>query len=109
MKFLIDAQLPPALVRWLGEAGCEAQAVRDLGLRDADDGAIWRHAEQNGQVIVTKDEDFVLRVLATKAGPAVLWLRAGNTSNARLRAWFIPQVPQLVALLGQGCRLVEVR
>ena len=70
---------------------------------------IWSYAEQNGYVIVTKDEDFVLRVQSTEVGPRVLWLRVGNTSNVRLRAWFIPQVPQLVALLGQGCRLVEVR
>ncbi len=40
MKFLADAQLPPALARWLVEAGCEAQAVREIGLREADDGAI---------------------------------------------------------------------
>ncbi len=55
MKFLVDAQLPPALARWFVEAGCEAQAVREIGLRDAEDGAIWRHAEVNGLVIVTKD------------------------------------------------------
>lgn len=48
MKFLVDAQLPPALARWLIEAGCEAQVVREIGLREADDGVIWRYAETNG-------------------------------------------------------------
>lgn len=62
MKFLIDAQLPPALARWLVEAGCEAQAVREIGLRMAEDNAIWRHAESGDCVIVTKDEDFARRV-----------------------------------------------
>ena len=109
MKFLVDAQLPPALVRWLVEAGCEAQAVREIGLREAEDGAIWRHAEANGFVIVTKDEDFALRVQATKSGPCVVWLRVGNTSNAALRAWFVPRVPQIVAFLNQELRLVENR
>ncbi|QYM77618.1 DUF5615 family PIN-like protein [Horticoccus luteus] len=37
---MVDAQLPPALARWLAEAGCEAQAVREIGLRGAVDGAI---------------------------------------------------------------------
>jgi predicted nuclease of predicted toxin-antitoxin system len=60
-------------------------------------------------VIVTKDEDFPLRAQATAAGPSVVWLRVGNTSNAALRAWFVPRVPQIVALLAQGTRLVEVR
>lgn len=71
--------------------------------------AIWRHAETNGFVIVTKDEDFTLRVQATESGPCVVWLRVGNTSNAALRAWFVPRVPQIVALLDQGTRLVEIR
>lgn len=109
MKFLIDAQLPPALALWLSEAGCEAQAVREIGLREANDGAIWRHAEVCGYVIVTKDEDFALRVHGTEAGPCVVWLRVGNTSNAALRDWFLPRVPQIVAMLAQGTRLVEIR
>jgi predicted nuclease of predicted toxin-antitoxin system len=44
VKFLVDAQLPPALALWLCEAGHEAQAVREAGLREAEDGAIWNHA-----------------------------------------------------------------
>jgi predicted nuclease of predicted toxin-antitoxin system len=109
VKFLVDAQLPPALARWLCDAGCDAQAVRELGLREADDSAIWRHAEASGCVIVTKDDDFALRVQATQSGPSVVWLRAGNTSNAALRAWLIPKVPQIVTLIDQGSRLVEIR
>lgn len=92
-----------------GWAGYEAQAVREIGLREADDGAIWRHAEANGSVIVTKDEDFALRVQATQSGPSVVWLRMGNTSNAALRAWLGLQLPQIVALIRQGSRLVEIR
>jgi hypothetical protein len=33
MRLLVDAQLPPALARWLGEHGLSATAVRQLGLR----------------------------------------------------------------------------
>lgn len=109
MKFLVDAQLPPALCRWLADAGCEAQAVRDIGLREADDAAIWRHAVATGDVIVTKDEDFARRLHASETGPRVVWLRVGNTSNAALRAWFIPRVPQIVRLIAEGARLVEIR
>jgi predicted nuclease of predicted toxin-antitoxin system len=109
VKFLVDAQLPPALAYWLIEAGCEAQAVREIGLREAEDGVIWRHAQAHGLVIVTKDEDFALRVQATESGPGVVWLRVGNTSNAALRAWFVPRVPQIVTLLAGSTRLVEIR
>ncbi len=58
MKFLVDAQLPPALAVCLREAGHEAKHVDDVGLRDAEDGAVWAHALQGGLIIVTKDEDF---------------------------------------------------
>jgi len=83
--------------------------VREIGLRDADDGAIWRHAEATGCAIVTKDEGFARRVQATENGPCAVWLRAENTTNAALRAWFVPRVPEIVALLAQGTRLVEIR
>lgn len=55
---MVDAQLPPALAPWLREAGYDAQAVREVGLREADEGGIWGHAQAQGRVIVTKDEDF---------------------------------------------------
>lgn len=109
MKFLIDAQLPPALAQWLREAGYEAQAVREIELREADDSTIWHHAAANDWAIITKDEDFALRVQATERGPCVVWLRVGNSSNAALRTWFIPQVPQIVTMLSHGSRLVEIR
>lgn len=83
--------------------------MRNIGLRDANDGAIWRHAEAGGYAIVTKDEDFALRAQASETGPSVVWLRVGNTSNAALQAWLVPQVPRIVALLAQGTRLVEIR
>ena len=63
MTFIIDAQLPPALARTLRAVGCEAFAVRELGLRDAADTQLWNYALQHGAAIVTKDEDFAQRCL----------------------------------------------
>jgi predicted nuclease of predicted toxin-antitoxin system len=108
VKFLLDAQLPPALARWLQEAGHDAQPVREVGLREADDNAIWGYAQANGLVLLTKDEDFAMRVQQTQAGPVVVWLRVGNSSNRALRAWLEPRMPGIVQLATQGSRLVEV-
>jgi predicted nuclease of predicted toxin-antitoxin system len=108
MRFLADAQLPPALVIWLREQGHEAEAVREAGLREAGDGAIWAYALRTGAVILTKDEDFAVRSQQTSDGPAVVWLRVGNASNRALRAWLEPRLAGIVQLLGQGSRLVEV-
>ncbi len=109
MKFLVDAQLPPALARWLREAGHDAQAVRELGLREAEDADFWKHALANDAAIITKDEDFPRRAHQTDVAPVVVWLCVGNVSNHALQRWFLPQVPAIVTWIGEGTRVLEVR
>ena len=75
MKFVVDAQLPPALARLLRETGCDAFAVREIGLREATDAEIWRYAVQQQAVIITKDEDFAERCLYSRDQPV------------RIRSW----------------------
>ena len=108
MKFLVDAQLPPALARWLREAGHEASHVEDVGLRDSADSAIWAHALRESAVIVTKDEDFAMRSAQAAQVPVIVWLRVGNTTNRALQAWILPRLPGVAVLVAQGSRLVEV-
>ncbi len=108
MTFLVDAQLPPALAQWLREAGLDAAHVHDLGLREATDGRIWAEALRRGAVIVTKDEDFAARAAHDAAGPVVVWLRIGNSTNRSLRAWLEPRMSGIRLLLRQGSRVVEV-
>jgi len=62
MRFVVDAQLPPALARLLATHGHTAEHVADIGLRDADDSPIWAYALLHQAVFVTKDEDFPHRV-----------------------------------------------
>ena len=69
MILWIDAQLSPALARWLSDTfGVTAHAVRDLGLRDAKDLAIFHAAREAGAVLMSKDSDFVL--LLERFGPS---------------------------------------
>ena len=109
MKFLVDAQLPPALAHWLRDAGHDAEAVRDVGLREAEDDDIWNHALATGAVLITKDEDFPKRAQQTAAGPVIVWLRIGNATNQILRQWFLPQLPQAIIWIEQGVRVLEIR
>jgi predicted nuclease of predicted toxin-antitoxin system len=109
VKFLVDAQLPPALARALREAGYEVQAVRELGLREAEDDAIWDYALANQAVIVTKDQDFTDRLLSGRTAPIIVWLRIGNTSNRALLAWLLPLWPDILSRIESGDKLIEVR
>jgi predicted nuclease of predicted toxin-antitoxin system len=109
MRFLVDAQLPPALARFLETRGHEAKAAREVGLREAEDPAIWTFAQIGPWIVVTKDEDFAERALRSQTGPQVLWLRIGNSTNRVLLAWLEPLLPAAVKDLQAGHRLVELR
>ena len=107
MKFLIDAQLPPALCRWLRERGHDAAHVSEVGLLAASDAVIGARAAAEGEVLVSKDDDFVVLRLPDRF--ALLWLRCGNATNAALTAWLEPRRAEITALLEAGERFVEVR
>ena len=81
MRFLVDAQLPPALARWLASQGHEAEHVFDLDMVSASDRVIWDYARSSSAVIGTKDEDFAVRRALLDNGPQIVWLRIGNTPD----------------------------
>lgn len=109
MRFIVDALLPPALARWLVEAGHDAQPVEEIGLREAEDRPIWRYALEHQAVVITKDEDFAGQTRQGASGPVIVWLRIGNASNRALRVWFAPQLPQIIAWIEEGHHLIQVR
>ena len=102
MRFLVDAQLPPVLARWLVEQGHAAAHVIDRRLERDTDEAIWIHAGQSGDAIVTKDEDFATRRLLATDGPATVWIRIGNTTNPELLSRMSEHLPEILAVLTRG-------
>jgi len=108
MKFLVDAQLPPALARWLTAQGHEAAHVADIGLGAADDMSIWRHACADGYALISKDDDFVLLRLREPEAK-LIWVTMGNCSKANLLSRFATALPELLAALEGGEPLVELR
>jgi predicted nuclease of predicted toxin-antitoxin system len=108
MKFLVDAQLPPALARSLTAKGHAAEHVGDIGLQASSDEAIWDYALREGAEIVTKDEDFGQRKNMTESGPAVVWIRLPNTRRHDLLAWFETILPDVLAAMERGETLIEI-
>jgi len=109
VRFIVDAQLPPALARSLEAMGHQAEHVVEVEMRDATDHLIWKRAIETKAVIVTKDEDFVIRLTQETAVPPIVWLRIGNCSRRALMEWFNPLFPSILDCLNRGDRLVEVR
>ena len=108
MRFLVDAQLPPALARWLEDQGHQAQHVVDLGLGSAGDRIVWERARETGAAILTKDEDFVIMSMREPEGPPVVWLRLGNTTRRVLLVQFSTLLPRIEQALSAGERVIEV-
>jgi predicted nuclease of predicted toxin-antitoxin system len=109
VKFLIDANLPPALALWLASEGHEAHHVSDLGLEAVPDREIWRRARDFDACIVTKDEDFVLLQALDRAGPAIVWIRIGNAVRRVLLQRLPVLWPAVMSAIERGDKIIEMR
>lgn len=71
-------------MRQLADLYPESEHVRELGLQEADDEVIWRHAAVAGFAIVTKDDDYRQRSFVRGHPPKVIWIRLGNCTTAEV-------------------------
>jgi predicted nuclease of predicted toxin-antitoxin system len=105
----VDAQLPPALAKWLrdlGESG--AVHIADLGLLQAEDPEIFEKARQEAAVVITKDNDFVQILERRGPPPVIVWVTCGNRSNPALKDLIVRSWPRAKELLAAGEILVEI-
>lgn len=108
MKFIVDAQLPPALARFLTGLGEEAIHVLDAGLLEANDSEIWDFALNHDWIIISKDEDFPFRAAMIQSPPRIIWVRVGNCSKQRLIDIFSTYWDSIKAEFNAGALLVEL-
>jgi predicted nuclease of predicted toxin-antitoxin system len=109
MTIWVDAQLSPRTAGWISDQfSFESKALRDLGLRDAEDYGIFEAARKSGTVILTKDADFLHLLERYGSPPKVLWLTCGNTSEAALQQLLGKHLDSAIDLLESGESLVEI-
>lgn len=110
MKLWVDVQLPPGICGWLhSNFGIESSHVQDIDLREADDSQVFAAARREGEVVFTKDEDFIDLVTRLGTPPQILWLRVGNCSNDDLRSFLLVTLPAALEALRKGDTVVELR
>jgi len=108
MKFLIDAQLPRRLCKWLREAGHDVVHTLDLPLGNATpDTVVLSIAERDQRVVVTKDDDFVQSHLIVGRPEKLLLVATGNIGNAELEALLRNNLARIEQALQSG-RFVEI-
>lgn len=86
MKLLFDQNLSPRLVKSLADLYPGSVHVRDVGLHNALDEAVWEYAARHGLSIVSKDADFHQRSFLFGPPPKVIWVRRGNCSTFDIEA-----------------------
>ncbi len=74
----------------------------------APDSHIWRKAAELDAVLVTKDADFITLRALKGEGPAVVWIRIGNTTRHVLLRRIETSLAEIVAALARGEHVVAV-
>jgi predicted nuclease of predicted toxin-antitoxin system len=108
VRFLFDAQLPPALARQIANTGHEASHVSEAWLLKAPDRQIWLHAAASAAVLITKDADFVTMRALNATGPAIIWVRIGNVLRRVLLNRFAGVFPSILSALERGDTIIEI-
>jgi len=108
VRFLVDAQLPSQLARFLNARGHDAQHTSELtdGNRTTD-ARIAELADHEGRVVVTKDRDFRDAHLIRRSPQRLLIVTTGNITNAAL-LWLFDAHLDAVARALEEADLVEL-
>ncbi len=103
MKFLIDAQLPARLARFLQHAGHDAvhTSVLPTGNHTTDT-RITEIADGQSRVVVTKDRDFRDGHLLWGSPRRLLVVATGNITNTELLALFQRNLDAICAALSEA-------
>lgn len=109
MIIWLDAQLSPVLANWIrSEFKVQCFPIRDVCPVNIPDEALFLKAKGSADLIITKDVDLVNILQHVGPPPSILWLRMGNTSNARLKAVFSKQMAEVLRMIEGGEPLVEL-
>ncbi len=102
MKFIVDAQLPRRLARFLQDSGYDAIHTLDLPQQNSTpDSNINTLSVAQSRIVITKDSDFVDSFLTIQQPYKLLLISTGNIKNAELETLFATYLPQIIDLLTQ--------
>lgn len=110
MKFIVDTQLPPKLVKFLKHRGFDSVHTTDFQdghlLKDSE---IMRIALVEDRIVVTKDSDFSDYFMIKGAPPKVLLVELGNVKNSELIRTFDEHLNEILIAFEEGCNLLIFR
>jgi predicted nuclease of predicted toxin-antitoxin system len=100
MKFIVDAQLPTRLAKFLQGEGYDTIHTSDLPQQNATpDSSINTLSIAQERIVITKDSDFVDSFLTIQQPYKLLLITTGNIRNSELEVLFAENLSILVTLL----------
>jgi predicted nuclease of predicted toxin-antitoxin system len=100
MKFIVDAQLPKRLARFLQSEGYDAVHTLDLPQQNATpDAMITSISIEQQRIVITKDTDFVESFLLQGKPYKLILIGTGNIKNTELESLIAANLQQLVELI----------
>ena len=109
MRFLLDANVAPALQRALYAAGYDVAHATSFLPANANDPEVDALANRLNAVLITKDSDFLdLKARGLLEGALVL-LRTGNMMNKAVGQILVPALSSVVAAIAVGEAIIEIR
>ena len=95
VKFLVDENLSPKIVRLFDPRFPGTMHVSSAGLAGSGDEAIWRYAGEHGFVVLSKDSDFNQRALLRGHPPKIVWARVGEMRTNEIAATVLARADEL--------------
>ncbi len=99
MKFLVDAQLPVRIARFLQNAGYDTIHTKNLPRQNAtSDTEINLLSLSEQRIVITKDKDFFDSFILTKKPYKLLLITTGNITNNDLESLLAKNITQITEL-----------
>jgi len=99
MKFIIDAQLPFALSKYLEKKGFDVIHTNDLPNKDyTTDNEIREISMRDNRIVITKDSDFLDSFYVKGMPSKLLLVSTGNIKNKVLVSLFDSNIEKIIEL-----------
>ena len=110
MIYLVDAQLPRSLAKWIVAQGKEAIHTLDLPDQNStsDSEIIRVSTTLLDCVVVSKDKDFPERRFVKGLPDRLLWVTTGNIKNSVLLDLFTSAFASIDEQFSEGAKFIEL-
>ena len=99
MKFIIDAQLPFALSKYLEQKGFDVIHTDDLPNKEyTTDNEFREISVKENRIVITKDSDFLDSFYVNSVPPKLLLISTGNIKNKTLIRLFDSNMEKIAEL-----------